>query len=295
MNKATLELLLFFITDVCSCMALSLAIGYKLIHPKKWVNWCLIFHSCLIMCIIGDLVLRLVPSLEYLKPVIDIIQQAIFGFVLVAVPYTTFFILNKNWGKGARIVFYPLGTAYGLVGILHWYLKTDFFVTAAIQTFAFQFSFICCAIFLMRNISLIPEKKTQSFVYSLIIISLILIPLSVLGLVIKDLFDIIYAFYTLAFSVILLCFFFISFKSERRHYSTTDAKFNDDLLEATKISKREYEVIEWVCEGLKNKDIAKEMGISVNTVNNHVASIFEKLKVNSRVELIRKVKGSIWN
>lgn len=52
-----------------------------------------------------------------------------------------------------------------------------------------------------------------------------------------------------------------------------------------RISARELEVIGAVAEGLENKEIAARLGISEQTVKNHLARIMEKLGVRSRVEL----------
>jgi DNA-binding NarL/FixJ family response regulator len=50
------------------------------------------------------------------------------------------------------------------------------------------------------------------------------------------------------------------------------------------LSRREQEVIRWIVEGLSNREIAKELGISQNTVKNYVYRIFDKLGVSNRVE-----------
>jgi len=51
------------------------------------------------------------------------------------------------------------------------------------------------------------------------------------------------------------------------------------------LTPREQEVISLVCEGLRNRAIADRLTISENTVRHHLTSIFNKLKVNDRLEL----------
>jgi DNA-binding NarL/FixJ family response regulator len=41
-----------------------------------------------------------------------------------------------------------------------------------------------------------------------------------------------------------------------------------------------------VCEGLKNHEIARRLQISETTVRHHLSSIFTKLNVGSRFELV---------
>jgi two-component system nitrate/nitrite response regulator NarL len=59
--------------------------------------------------------------------------------------------------------------------------------------------------------------------------------------------------------------------------------------EATKIARltpREREVIELIGEGLYNKDIAERLSISAATVSHHLTSIFDKLGVPNRFDLV---------
>ncbi len=68
---------------------------------------------------------------------------------------------------------------------------------------------------------------------------------------------------------------------------SSKAKLQDP--EAGKIAtltNREREVITLIGEGLKNKDIADRLFISETTVRHHLTSIFDKLDVNDRVELL---------
>lgn len=51
-----------------------------------------------------------------------------------------------------------------------------------------------------------------------------------------------------------------------------------------KLTKREYEVLTLISEGLNNRDIAGRMFISEKTVKNHVSNIFKKLELNDRVQ-----------
>lgn len=52
------------------------------------------------------------------------------------------------------------------------------------------------------------------------------------------------------------------------------------------LSPREREVIEFLARGLKNKQIAAQLFISETTVRHHLTSIFQKLEVTDRVELV---------
>jgi len=52
------------------------------------------------------------------------------------------------------------------------------------------------------------------------------------------------------------------------------------------LTGREREVLSLICRGMKNKAIADSLFITETTVRHHLTSIFEKLKVSSRLELV---------
>ncbi|SFB79371.1 response regulator [Streptomyces aidingensis] len=58
------------------------------------------------------------------------------------------------------------------------------------------------------------------------------------------------------------------------------------LVPAPKLTGRELEVLKLVATGKNNREIAKELFISENTVKNHVRNILEKLQLHSRMEAV---------
>lgn len=66
---------------------------------------------------------------------------------------------------------------------------------------------------------------------------------------------------------------------------------NDPALKALGISNRELEVLEAMATGQSNKEIARSLGISPNTIKTHIAHLFEKLSVDRRVLAIEKAKS----
>lgn len=53
---------------------------------------------------------------------------------------------------------------------------------------------------------------------------------------------------------------------------------------SNELTRREYEVLSLIGEGLNNKKIAENLFISEKTVKNHVSSIFKKINVNDRTK-----------
>jgi two-component system, NarL family, nitrate/nitrite response regulator NarL len=62
---------------------------------------------------------------------------------------------------------------------------------------------------------------------------------------------------------------------------------------AVVLTRREFEIIELIDEGLSNKQIAQRLRIELPTVKNHVHHILEKLGVHRRGEAVALVRGRI--
>jgi DNA-binding NarL/FixJ family response regulator len=58
-------------------------------------------------------------------------------------------------------------------------------------------------------------------------------------------------------------------------------------VEPSKLTRRESEVVELVSLGLQNKKIAERLSIRETTVRHHLTSIFDKLALTNRMELMR--------
>jgi DNA-binding NarL/FixJ family response regulator len=58
------------------------------------------------------------------------------------------------------------------------------------------------------------------------------------------------------------------------------------------LTRREREVLELIASGMSNPGIAARLGLSPNTVSNHVSSIFSKLQVGSRAEAIIRARST---
>ena len=72
----------------------------------------------------------------------------------------------------------------------------------------------------------------------------------------------------------------------------TEAEMNR-FFDKYNISNREQEILYLILKGKTNRDIEDELYISIKTVKNHVYSIYQKLGVKTRLELIRFIQGSI--
>jgi DNA-binding NarL/FixJ family response regulator len=60
-----------------------------------------------------------------------------------------------------------------------------------------------------------------------------------------------------------------------------------------RLSKREREIIPLIIQGLKNKEIATRLFVSEATVRHHITSIFSKLEVSGRLDLIIRLSPPV--
>jgi len=69
-----------------------------------------------------------------------------------------------------------------------------------------------------------------------------------------------------------------------------DFKHNEAELQRLGISKREYEVLELMAQGLSNQEIADKLFVSLNTVKTHSSNLFMKLDARRRTQAVQRAK-----
>ena len=60
------------------------------------------------------------------------------------------------------------------------------------------------------------------------------------------------------------------------------------------LTPRELEIVRLISEHLSNKQIARRLSVSLNTVKNHVHNLVEKLKVTGRYEAVDYARKQRW-
>lgn len=56
------------------------------------------------------------------------------------------------------------------------------------------------------------------------------------------------------------------------------------------LTPRECEILDLLASGQTNKELARTLGVSPNTVKTHIANLFAKLEVDRRVKAIEKAR-----
>ena len=66
-------------------------------------------------------------------------------------------------------------------------------------------------------------------------------------------------------------------------------KKNEALTLMAQLSARQKEILQYLSEGYRYKEIADKLFVSTETVRTHIRNIYEKLQVQSRTEALNKL------
>lgn len=167
----------------------------------------------------------------------------------------------------------------------------------------------CAAIVVMGTVSLKSVYKGAAVFYQKI--ETVFVLLFFLYITIKDIrisffnynietysvsswsFCAVFCFLTNIVTLIYLVRMFISF-IESAHRDKQEIHLlemtAEEIKEKYSVSGREKEVLLLIYKGKNNTEIAEELFISLNTVKKHINSLFKKLGVSSRAEIISKIR-----
>lgn len=65
---------------------------------------------------------------------------------------------------------------------------------------------------------------------------------------------------------------------------------NDAVIKSLGLTDREVEILGLLAAGRANKEIARDLDVSPNTVKTHIANLFQKLEVERRTQAIQKAR-----
>lgn len=97
----------------------------------------------------------------------------------------------------------------------------------------------------------------------------------------------------IAIAIIAIVFFFVGVYLNKR---SLQKRINDSVgidykkIEDLDISKREYEVLLGISEGLSNKEIGTKLFVSESTVKTHVSNLLSKLNAKRRTQALQIAK-----
>lgn len=97
----------------------------------------------------------------------------------------------------------------------------------------------------------------------------------------------------LVIAVIAIVFFFIGVylnKKSLHKQVNNSVEINHKKIEDLDISKREYEVLLGISDGLSNKEIGEKLFVSESTIKTHVSNLLSKLDAKRRTQALQIAK-----
>jgi len=94
-------------------------------------------------------------------------------------------------------------------------------------------------------------------------------------------------------AIIAVVFFFIGVylnKKSLHKKSSISKEIDHKKIETLDISKREYEVLIGISEGLSNKEIGEKLFVSESTIKTHVSNLLSKLNAKRRTQALQIAK-----
>jgi DNA-binding CsgD family transcriptional regulator len=281
-------LLLYMLAFATGCMALVLSVVFHMRETLEWTTYFIIFISSLLIVIF--LQISIVFIHIFTSGMVQIIFNYIItpiifaniAFLIVFIPFFTTWVIAHPWRAPYSIIFYTLSGIFVSLSVLS-LIFTKLIVFSTVSSAIFIFSLFFSISILSKNLKNIQSRDVRMVSKTIIIISFSMIPLVILSLIFSQLSNVLYPIYFLAFSITLMVFLFIYF---RRIPVKKEKVLSVDSLSKYRISERELSVILLIKKGLTNKEIADKLAISANTVNNHIANIFSKTNVRSRIDLL---------
>lgn len=95
-------------------------------------------------------------------------------------------------------------------------------------------------------------------------------------------------------SIIALTFFFIGIYINKKslHKSTSNTtEIDENKIKELDITTREYEVLQYISDGLSNKEIGEKLFLSESTIKTHVSNLLVKLNAKRRTQAVQIAKS----
>lgn len=242
-----------------------------------------------------------VNSLEWLSPLFALVVIALIMASILAACYYVIqlFPVDKSKKRFGLIISTALVSALLIItGILVMYIsKSD--LTLAITNALWAFYPLCSIALFLAAIALAStfkkisnphhQKLARYFMAAFIPqIAFSIVDFILLRNISFQLTHLSYAVFSLLVFLDLCAYFF------KKYNSDLDISSNKhSLKDRYALSDRELEVVVLLAQGMTNIAISENLYISVNTVKSHIKSIYKKLNISNRLQLINMLNGTV--
>ncbi len=293
-------LLLSFLALSIVSMDLALSIVWTRRARYSW-SWALIAFSA---SLLGAVVAFALDQSAYLaftgtaRIVLHYIWETLMvadsAFILVLLLFAINWIIARPMTTPEKVGAFAAGGLY--LGVSIAWLITEIMLFSILQYLVWTLAVVYCVILLLHERKNIEEKSVRTACTTLISISFAMLPIVILAMLFSYFRSISIPIICLAYTIADLVFLFTALSHQEKNVPVQEkSEVSFESVSATyHITEREFEVIKLIKRGLTNKEIASELCISVNTVNNHIANIFSKTDVRSRIDLLNLLQEASW-
>lgn len=185
------------------------------------------------------------------------------------------------------LIYYFYGSESDEAAILSGYVKSVFVIVESL-------TFFIALYYLYFAGAMVKEASSRKMIFNFANLNLVVKIISVSLFLFSERDSYVGAIYLLVFfSGDLPAILYLNFYLNKNYLSTTSSgemyrpysRFINDY----QISKREWEIIEKICEGLTNQQISEVLFISLQTVKDHTHRIYKKTGARNRVQLVNMV------
>ena len=313
-------LILYLIAFIIGFSTLIYSIIYYIIERITWLKYYIVFLSAfgflLFIRAIKLLSFLAVPSFlsnEIFNTLYFFALSVSMSLILYFIPAFLYRFLELKWDAKENIEYLILSVIFFILSILGILLNFTFYIMANI---IFYFSILFLFILSFIKYKNLKDNTIKFIVKILGLITILIYPILVYQLIIlnrKTLdigsIDITLILFYIWWNLVMLGYllwYFISIIKNRNNFinknlMNSDLKNNNEdkknisknklsskKEESINLTKREREILSYLLSGKTNKEVSIILKISLNTVNNHVANIYDKSGVKNRVELVNK-------
>ena len=310
-------LILYLIAFIIGFSTIIYSIIYYVIERITWLKYYIIFLSVfgflLLIRAVKLISFLAVPSFfsnEIFNTLYIFILSVSMSLMLYFIPAFLYRFLGLKWAVKENVEYLILSVIFFVLSILGILLHFNFYIIA---NRIFYLSILYLFILGFINYKNLKDGTIKFIVKILGLITIFIYPILVYQLIIlnKNTFDIgsiditlilFYIWWNLVMLGYLLWYFISIIKNKNMFVNKELTKSNSSNIkekeiinkpqlkkeEEINLTKREKEILFYLLSGKTNKEVSIILKISLNTVNNHVANIYDKSGVKNRVELVNK-------
>ena len=285
-----------------SSMDLALAIVWGLKAEYKWSKF-LVVVMATVLGLVFSYVLFAFADLIFSGTVLyvfslvwEILFVADVSFLFVFIPIFINWVIARPFPLHEKIIFSAFAGTYLAVSIVNFVIPM--YALGLVQMLLF-FPVLIYTVFVMGKARReIEDKGARHVSLTIEIVSLSVLPLMIASIIWSSFAEVAMPIIALSYFITVLVFLFAAINRQRHEDKAGNEVKKEDvrksLMEEYHITDREMEVIDLIKKGMTNKEIASELNISVNTVNNHISNAFTKTGVRCRIDLLNLLKEASW-